>query len=154
MKNGMPAELQIILAVTAFPSGVRFAVQHGRDGLLPPYASTAELVSFAITVTLGPTLPDGSFNFRGPFAQGTPADRFIYLNAGTYAGQQDSRWERRAKIKLAGIPRPLVETAAGDANCAIEGRLHGTARDGGPVCATVDPLSISWHLTTRPLSVE
>jgi hypothetical protein len=141
--------LQIILLITAAPPGVRLAVQHGRDGLLPPYASTAELVSFAFTLTLGPTLPDGSFNFRGPFAQGTPADRFIYLNSGTYAGQPDTVWARRAKIKLAGIPRSLVETAAGDAHCAIEARIHGTARDGGPVCATVDPLSISWQLA-RP----
>ncbi|WP_382156386.1 DUF5990 family protein [Hydrogenophaga sp. ANAO-22] len=154
MKNGTNSELQIILAVTAFPPGVRFAVQHGRDDLLPPYASTAELVSFAMTMSLGPTLPDGSFNFRGPFAQGTPADRFIYLNSGTYAGQPDSRWERRAKIKLAGIPQPLVETAAGDANCAIEGRIHGTARDGGPVCATVGPQAISWHLIKRIVPAE
>jgi hypothetical protein len=142
MKNGTTAELQIILAVTAFPPGVRFAVQHGRDGLLPPYASTAELVSFAITMSLG------------PFAQGTPSDRFIYLNSGTYAGQPDSRWERRAKIKMAGIPQHLVETATGDANCAIEGRIHGTARDGGPVCATVGPQAISWHLVKRSTPAE
>lgn len=151
MQNGTPAELQIILVLMAPPSGVLFAVQHGRDGLLPPYASTAECTSFAITLGLGPALADGSFNFRGPFAQGTPADRFIYVNSGTYAGQQGCRWERRAKIKLAGIPRHLVETAAGDANSAIEARIPGTARDGGPVCASVPPLSIGWQLTTRCL---
>jgi hypothetical protein len=149
MQSGNPAELQIILTVTAPLANVVFAVQHGRDGLLPPYASTAERISFALTVTLGPTLADGSFNFRGPFAQGTPADRFIYVNAGTYAGQADTPWARRAKIKLAGIPRHLVETAAGDADSAIEGRIDGTARDGGPVCATVHPPSIRWHLVTR-----
>lgn len=142
-------EVQIILLITAALPGVRMAVQHGRDGLLSPYASTAELASFALTLSLGPARPDGSFNFRGPFAQGTPADRFIYLNSGTYAGQPDTLWSRRAKIKLAGIPQSLVETAAGDAHCAIEARIHGTARDGGPVCATVDPLSISWQLARR-----
>lgn len=149
MQNDTTAELQIILVLTAPPSGVLFAVQHGRDGLLQPYASTAESISFAITLSLGPALADGSFNFRGPFAQGTPADRFVYVNSGTYAGQLGCRWERRAKIKLAGIPRQLVEAAAGDANCAIEGRIPGTARDGGPVCATVPPLSIGWYLATR-----
>lgn len=154
MQNGTTAELQIILVLTAVPSGVLFAVQHGRDGLLQPYASTAESLSFALTVNLGPALADGSFNFRGPFAQGTPADRFIYVNSGTYAGQPDTHWARRAKIKLAGIPRGLVETAAGDSNCAIEGRIHGTARDGGPLCATIDPLSISWYLARRSLRVE
>lgn len=154
MQSGTTAELQIILVLTAPPSGVLFAVQRGRDGLLQPYASTADFISFAITMSLGPALADGSFNFRGPFAQGTPADRFVYVNSGTYAGQLGCRWERRAKIKLAGIPRQLVEATAGDANCAIEGRIPGTARDGGPVCATVPPLSISWHLATRLLRAE
>jgi hypothetical protein len=154
MQNKTPAELQIILVLTAPPSGVQFAVQHGRDGLLQPYASTAETISFAITLSIGPTLADGSFNFRGPFAQGTPADRFVYVNSGGYAGQLGTHWERRAKIKLAGIPRHLVETAAGDANCAIEGRIPGTARDGGPVCATVPPGSISWQLATRFLRAD
>lgn len=149
MQSETKAELQIILVLTAPPSDVLFAVQHGRDDLLQPYASTADLISFAITLSLGPALADGSFNFRGPFAQGTPADRFVYVNSGTYAGQLGCRWERRAKIKLAGIPRQLVEAAAGDSNCAIEGRIPGTARDGGPVCATVPPLSISWQLATR-----
>lgn len=149
MQSASPAELQFILLVTGAPAGVRFAVQHGRDGLLPPYASTADGLSFAITLGLGPSLPDGSFNFRGPFAQGTPADRFIYLNSGTYAGQPDTPWARRAKIKMAGVPRPLVEAAAGDPNRAIEVRFHGTAKDGGPVCATVDPQAIAWRLVMR-----
>ena len=142
-------QVQILLLITAAPPGVRWAVQHGRDGLLPPYASTAELMSFAFTLGLRPALPDGSFNFRGPFAQGTPADRFLYLNSGTYAGQPDTVWARRAKIKLAGIPRPLVQAAAGDANVAIAGRLHGTAKDGGPVCARIDPLLIRWDLERK-----
>lgn len=142
-------QVQMLLLITAAPPGVRWAVQHGRNGLLPPHASTAELMSFAFTLGLGPALSDGSFNFRGPFPQGTPADRFVYLNSGTYAGQQDTVWARRAKIKLAGIPRPLVEAAAGDANVAIAGRLHGTAKDGGPVCASVDPGLIRWQLESN-----
>lgn len=142
-------QVQVILLITEAPPGVRWAVQHGRDGLLPPCASAPDLMSFALTLGLGPALPDGSFNFRGPFAHGTPADRFLYLNSGTYAGQQDTVWARRAKIKLAGIPRSLVETAAGDANVAIAGRIHGTAKDGGPVCASVDPGLIRWHLESK-----
>ncbi|RZL90008.1 MAG: hypothetical protein EOP82_17255 [Variovorax sp.] len=145
------AQLQVILVVAGPPFGVLFAVQRGRDELLQPYASSAEFISFAMTMNLGPTLADRSFNFRGSYAQGTPADRFIYVNSGILAGQVESCWERRAKIKLAGIPRYLVETAAGDPNCAIEGRILGTARDGGPVCATVRPPAITWHLATRSL---
>jgi hypothetical protein len=117
---------------------------------LQPYASTAELISFAVTLNLGPALADGAFNFQGPYAQGTPADRFIYVNSGVRAGQADTRWERRAKIKLAGIPRELVEAAADDSNRAIEARIPGTAPDGGPVCATVQHDAITWRLAMRP----
>jgi len=153
MQNESVPQVQLVLVVIGPPSGVRFAVQSGRDGLLQPYSSSVECLSFAITMTLGPSRADGSFNFRGPYAQGTPADRFLYLNSGVLAGQAESRWERRAKIKLAGIPGSLVETAAGDPNCAIEARILGTARDKGPVCATVHPAAITWELTTRPLQV-
>lgn len=144
------AELQIILVLTDPPPGVVFAVQHGRDGLLPPCASSAEAMSFALTLPLGPTLPDGGFNYRGPFAQGTPAERFIYVNSGTYAGQQGTPWARRAKIQLAGMPRDLVAAAVGNAHRAMEARLISTMRDGGPVCASVPPASIQWRLAERP----
>lgn len=140
------AALQIILVVMDPLPGVLFAVQHGRDGLLPPYASTADGLSFAFSLSLGPALSDGGVNYRGLFAQGTPADRFFYLNSGTYAGQLDTPWARRAKIKLAGMPHDLVAIATGDANRAIEALLNGTAPDGGPVCASVAPASIQWRL--------
>lgn len=139
-------QFQLILTVVSPPSGVLFAVQRGSDELLPPFASTSESQSFAITMNLGPPLADGSFNFRGPYAQGTPTDRFVYVNSGTRAGQVGSLWERRAKIKLAGIPRHLVEAALGDPNRAVEARIQGTLRDGSPVCATVKPDAITWRL--------
>lgn len=149
MQNSTGHALQILLTVLAPPAGVVFAVQRGRAELLPPYVADAEFLGFAITMPLGPTLPDGSFNFRGPYAQGTPADRFIYVNSGTLAGQLTSCWERRAKVKLAQIPPGLIESAVGDPDCAIEARILGTAGDGGPVCASVQPHAISWLLTRR-----
>lgn len=142
--------LQLILTLQSPPSGVDFAVQRGRDDLLKPFLATTDLVSFAITLPLGPLLADGSPNFRGPFAQGAPADRFVYLNSGFYAGQMGTPWERRAKIKLADIPIELVEIAAGKPDAAIEARIHGAMKDGGPVCATVRPPQISWQMVTRP----
>lgn len=151
MKSETVPQLQVILVVVAPPPGVLFAVQKGRDELLQPYASTGESISFAITMNLGPELADGSFNFRGAFAQGTPTDRFVYVNSGTLAGQSGTCWERRAKIKMAGIPRQLVEAAVDDPSRAIEARILGTARDGGPVCATVQPHAITWHLATHSL---
>ncbi|MDM0108808.1 DUF5990 family protein [Variovorax sp. J22R24] len=150
MKSATAPQLQVIVVVLAPPPGVRFALQKGRDELLPPYASTGDSLAFGITMDLGPVLADGSFNFRGAFAQGTPTDRFVYLNSGTLAGQSESPWVRRAKIKMAGIPRHLVEAALDDPGRAIEARILGTARDGGPVCASVQPPAITWQLTAHP----
>jgi hypothetical protein len=145
-KKRSTVDLQIILTVVQPPPGVLFAVQRERDELLPPYASTAESLSFALTVKLGLARADGSFNFLGPYAQGTPDDRYVYVNSGVRAGQTDTPWERRAKIKLGGIPRELVEAAAGVPHRAVQAHIQGTMRDGGPVCASVPPSAISWQL--------
>jgi hypothetical protein len=68
----------------------------------------------------------------GPFVQGPPRQRFIYVDIGTYAGQTDSCWSRRLKIPLDGIQSKFI-LAGG----VLEARVPGTGRDGGPTCATV-----------------
>jgi hypothetical protein len=45
----------------------------------------------------------------GPFAQGTPQDRFVYLNIGANAGQIGSPWSRRLKIPIFGITKATIE---------------------------------------------
>jgi hypothetical protein len=141
--------LQVVLTVLAPPPGVVFAIQRGRDELVPAFLSTDEALSFAITLTLGPRLADGGANFRGAFAQGQPRERFLYLNSGTYAGQCGTPWARRAKISLVDIPRDLVESAVGDAHAALEARIAGTMKDGGPICAAVKGAQIAWRKVTR-----
>lgn len=141
------ATLQLIVVVTAPPSGVVFAIQSGRDGLQAPFASTPDAISFALVLDVGAPKADESFGFRGPFVQGRPSDRFVYLNSGSRAGQPQTPWDRRAKIKLGDLPSPLIRAALGDPDQAVEVRVPGTMRDGGPVCATV-PVD---RLTTRLL---
>ena len=68
----------------------------------------------------------------GPYVQGPPRQRFVYLDIGTYAGQADSCWSRRLKIPLDGIPAKLM-----GAGGVLEACVAGTGRDGGPNCATV-----------------
>lgn len=145
MPSDAKSLLHVVLTVLAPPPGVVFAVQRGREELLPPFLTTDEAVSIAITLTLGPPLPAGGANFRGPFAQGQPHERFVYLNSGTYAGQSGTSWARRAKISLVDIPRELVDGAADDAHAALEARIVGTMKDGGPVCASVRPPQIAWR---------
>jgi hypothetical protein len=117
------------VVVVAPPPGVRFAVQRGK-----------------LELRLGLPLADGSINFLGEFAQGVPTDRFVYVNSGAQAGQAESCWSRRAKLKLASIPRQLVESAILSGEAVIQATLAGTMGDGGPICASVKPSNVEWSL--------
>ncbi len=76
------------------PPGVVFAIQQARSDLLFPLDGGRDVTLFRFSLRLGAPLKDGSFNFLGEFAQGTPADRFVYINSGVRAGQAESRWDR------------------------------------------------------------
>jgi len=128
------------------PAGVQFAMQRGRHDLVEASRSSADRISFDFTLRLGPPLPNGLPNFLGEFAQGTPSDRFVYVNSGQSAGQHDSIWNRRAKIKLAGISIELLTKALALPDATLEAEIAATARDGGPACATVPILGKGWHI--------
>lgn len=138
--------VQIRILVAAPPPGVVFAVQRGRSALLAPSVGAHEGIQFDLSLGVGPARPGEPVNFVGEFAQGPASDRFIYLNSGTLAGQADSCWTRRAKLKLASIPPPLVETALATPGVIIEARVAGTMRDGGPICASVKSQDVVWSL--------
>ena len=135
--------VQMRILVAGPPAGVRFAVQRGKSELLEPSAERVETIQFDFSLRLGSPLPDGSINFLGEFAQGSPSDRFIYINSGTLAGQASSCWIRRAKLKLASIPQKVVAEAA-SAPGVIEARMPGTMSDGGPICASVKSEAVVW----------
>jgi hypothetical protein len=146
MSKDKPSQsVRIRILVVSPPSGVRFAVQKGKSELLEPSAEQHKAIQFDFSLRLGSPLPDGSANFLGEFAQGSPADRFIYVNSGTLAGQEGSCWTRRAKLKLASIPQKIVEDAASAPNGVIEARIPGTMGDGGPICASVKAEAVAWR---------
>lgn len=145
-KAGSTQSVQIRIVVVAPPPGVRFAVQRGRSALLAPSAGAHEGIQFDLSLRVGPARPEEAVNFVGEFAQGPPSDRFIYLNSGALAGQADSCWTRRAKLKLASIPQPMVETALAASEVIIQARVVGTMRDGGPICASVKSQDVVWGL--------
>ena len=126
--------------------GVPLCLQQGKAELVPPSHDSGEHVSFDFTVNITNDQKDGPPNFRGPSVQGPPAGRFIYINAGTYAGQADSCWSRRAKVPLAGITWELIEEAFSKSGAVLEARIAGTAGDGGPACATVRLLDGGWKV--------
>ena len=147
MSEGKPTQfVRVRIVVVAPPPGVRFAVQRGKSDLLEPLAEQPEAIQFEFSLRLGSPLPEGSANFLGEFAQGTPSDRFIYVNSGTLAGQEESCWSRRAKLKLASIPPQVVEGATSSNEAIMQARLLGTMGDGGPICASVKSHAVEWSL--------
>ena len=138
--------LQVIVRVQGLPPEVTFAVQRGRSELLPPFEARSGSVAFAFTLGLAAPYEGREFNFLGEYAQGPAADRFVYLNAGTLAGQRESCWERRAKLKLASAPAALVRLVVNEPKRALLAVVRGTAPDGGPICATVPPTAVAWSI--------
>jgi hypothetical protein len=139
----MTGELSLRIVVENPLPGVTMQVQRGKDGLLPPSRSAADSLCFNFQIRLGEPKEGAGLRFLGEFAQGPAADRFVYVNSGSNAGQAGSAWSRRAKIKLAGISPEQVRRVMADPRLAIAARIAGAARDGGPACATV-PLLDGW----------
>lgn len=142
----MQGEVRLRILVVDPPRGVRFAVQRGKADLAPPTRSTATRIAFDLTVRVADGRADTLPNFLGPFAQGPPVGRFVYISSGTSAGQMDSCWTRRAKVPFAGISWAMIEEAMANDAAVIEARIGGTARDGGPACATVPLLDGGWRV--------
>ena len=138
-------DLRLRIVVARPPAGVQFQLQRGTRDLETAARRTRTAITFEFVVRVG-TRPDGTPNFLGPYAQGPPAARFVYVNSGTLAGQPDSCWTRRAKLPLGGITWRMIQDAR-RSDGVIEAEIDGTARDGGPACATV-PLRTPWRVVS------
>lgn len=144
----MPSEVTLRLVVRDPFPGVDLRVQRGRDQLVPPAHASADAVTFEIRVEAH-ARSDGGVVVRGPEVQGPPAGRFVYVNAGTYAGQGDSPWGRRAKIPLGALSGRLIDAALAQPDTVIVATIDGRARDGGPAAATVPLVGEGWHVVRR-----
>jgi hypothetical protein len=131
----MPRALTLRIVVESPPPGVDYALQNGRGSNYETgqkQRSKGKDLTFEFTPMIRAGVSDGMGALGGPFVQGPPRQRFVYLDIGTYAGQADSAWSRKLKVPLAGITAKML--AAGG---ILETRVPGTGRDGGPACATV-----------------
>ena len=132
---------EILLRITVLdpPEGVTFAVQSGRGDLIPPMEQAPGKLVFEIPVRLrhvSAAEPD----YSGRAVQGRQGERFLYVNSGTLAGQEDSCWTRRAKVPLSGLPAEGQQP--GTVVCT---EISGRAGDGDPVCASVR-LPHGWYV--------
>lgn len=135
-------DLRLRVNVIDPPKAVRFQMQRGRTDLVPPSREARTGLGFDFAVRVG-TRPGGEPNFLGPFTQGPPDGRFVYINSGTLAGQPDSRWTRRAKVPLTTISWALID-AARRKGVGLEVDMPGGGRDGSPTCGTVK--DAAWRL--------
>ena len=137
------AEISLRLLVVEPPAGVALALQRGREDLVAPTSVTVEALIFEFSLVVA-DIAATPVRFTGEFAQGPAEARFVYVRSGTLAGQLDSAWTRRAKVPLWGISAELVHAAL-ESGRALEARVAGSAKDGGPFFASV-PLVQNWEL--------
>lgn len=133
--RGMARELVLRIVLEQPPAGVDFALQKGKGSTYEPVQkqrSKGKDLVFEFQPSITDGISDSMAALGGPFVQGPPRERFVYVDIGTYAGQADSAWSRRLKIPLQGVPPKVIRTGG-----VLEARVAGTGRDGGPNCATV-----------------
>ena len=147
----MEQELTLRIVLEKPPPDVDFGLQKGRGSnyeTIQTQRSKAKDLYFEFPVGVKAGRQDAQPILLGPFAQGPPGARFVYLDIGTCAGQADACWSRRLKIPLSGITWDMIDRASADPKSILETRVPGTGRDGGPSCATVKPFK-GWSLGRR-----
>lgn len=142
--SAIESTVQLRIILTAPPAGVAFGIQDGKGSdykTIQIQESRGDDVAFCCSVTVKNNRADGLPNFLGPLTHGPPSERFIYIGVGKLAGQISSPWERRIKIPLNGITWDLIGKVASKSKQILEARFPGTAKDGGPSCATIRPIN-------------
>jgi Family of unknown function (DUF5990) len=104
-------------------------------GLVPGEADSA-------TWTLECQTTDDGVDVTGPYVQGPPGGRFIYLSWGTVDAPGEFEMFRRAKIWLDAVPVPTLRRAVTVGG--LVGRLGLRDAKGHPLCASVRPPLIEW----------
>jgi hypothetical protein len=139
----MELDLRLRIVLNAPPAGVDFGLQQGKGSgyqTIQKQRSKGNDLRFDCTVRVKDNRDDGLPNFLGPLTQGPAMGRFIYIDIGRLAGQKDSEWERRLKVPLSGITSDMIQQVLTNLKLVLEVHLPGTAKGGGPSCATVHPL--------------
>ena len=131
----MGRELTLRIIIESPPAGVDYALQKGSGSayeVVQKQRSGNQDLRFEFAPAIRDGVSDSMRALSGPYVQGPPGQRFVYIDIGVYAGQVTSEWSRRLKIPLAGITHTMIEAGG-----VIEARVPGRGADGTPACATV-----------------
>ena len=110
--------------------------------LIPPTIRSMATVAFDLAVTVDGHLADGRPRLLGHSVQGPPDARFVYLVVGRHAGQADSEWGGRVKVRLSGLGWEQIEALP--TGCRLVARIPGRSPKGGPALASLPPLPPGW----------
>lgn len=144
----MTRDLSFRIILEKPPADVDFALQKGKGSkyeIVQKQRSGTGNLCFTFSARAETGGGSSEPNLLGPFVQGPPGARFVYLGIGTFAGQTNTEWSRRLKIPLSGITEQMITEAGRNPSLIFETRVPGTGRDGGPNCATVKPF-VGWKL--------
>lgn len=119
-----------------------------RDELLGLTPGDAAAATWTIECQLsGEANPGGqAADVKGPYIQGPPGGRFIYLSWVTVDDAGAATLFRRAKLWLDGVPPAVLQEAARTG--LLVGRLSLTDPKGNPTCAAARPPAICWSAGT------
>jgi hypothetical protein len=141
-------ELPLRIVVDQPIPGVALALQRGsgtKFSLVGPVQASADALLFDLDITLDGSNAAGGPRLLGPFVQGPPTARFVYINVGASAGQIGSPWQRRVKVPLGAITWQAIEALPPGER--LTAHIASRGRDGTPACATVPILPPGWRVT-------
>ncbi|MGE0128454.1 MAG: DUF5990 family protein [Blastocatellales bacterium] len=127
---------------TTISEGVYLGIQKAEEVVGAAPGNSKKIV-FEPAFRVSP-LPGGRTNFLGPFAKGTPKERFFYLSWVVKDAGGRLTMFRRAKIHLSHLPWSRVEEAV-RAGKPLSVELSMTDRRGGPLCGSVRDDDARWQ---------
>jgi len=113
---------------------VHLGIQKGNE-VIEAVPSDRKQATFRPTFRIG-RQPDGSPNFLGKFAKGTPQERFFYLSWGVVDKQGYFEMFRRAKIHLNHLTWEQVQSAISN-NKPLKVVIDMTGQKGDPICGSI-----------------
>lgn len=113
---------------------VYLGIQKG-DDVAEAVRADQKQVIFRPTFKVG-RQPGGSPNFLGPFAKGTPRERFFYLCWGVVDQEGRFKMFRRAKIHLNHLKWNHLRAAL-NSNTPLKVVIDMTGHKGDPICGSI-----------------
>lgn len=139
--------MQVIFKIALSNSlpGVAYGLQQGQGTgykTVQKQAGSSGPLRFEFTAELKINT-EGIPVFTGPFCQGKPAERFAYIDIGTYSGITDSVSGGRLKIPLYGISDKIISGLKDKS--VLQTNVSAVGKNGRPAFGTVKPFE-GWEL--------